>query len=134
MGKVLTPYPQTAKTGVSEHRQNIGVFSFIFSIYISIDSAWYKTQDLNWKVHNDLHKNVFLHFRTFPILFAITKKKTTLVAYRGGLSAKMQPVSYKRYFRCYNCFLLLVNTINLSKYKFGKPATDGNLFYETCVS
>ena len=27
---------------------------------------------------------------------------------------ELQPVSYKRYFRCKNCFLLLVYTINLS--------------------
>ena len=27
---------------------------------------------------------------------------------------KVQPVSYKRFFRCNNCFLLLVYTINLS--------------------
>ena len=27
---------------------------------------------------------------------------------------EVQPVSYKRYFRCNNCFLLLMYTINLS--------------------
>ena len=47
----------------------------------------------------------------------------------------IQSVSDKRHFRCINCFLLLVYTINLSlKYSFGRPATDGNLVYETCVT
>ena len=44
----------------------------------------------------------------------------------------IQPVSYKRYFRCNNCLLLLVYTIHL--YKFGRPATDGYHLYETPVS
>ena len=30
------------------------------------------------------------------------------------LMTEIQPVSYKRYFRCNNCFLLLVYTIHLS--------------------
>jgi len=50
------------------------------------------------------------------------------------LHSEVQPVSYKRYFRCNNCFLLLLYTINLSlKYRFGRPATDAYLLYETCV-
>jgi len=42
------------------------------------------------------------------------------------------PVSYKRFFRCNNCFLLLVYTIHLSQYTFG-TANDGNHLYETRV-
>ena len=34
--------------------------------------------------------------------------------YQKSLECLQQPVSYKRYFRCNNCFLLLVYTINLS--------------------
>ena len=30
------------------------------------------------------------------------------------INCNIQPVSYKKYFRCNNCFLLLVYTINLS--------------------
>ena len=33
---------------------------------------------------------------------------------KGGKSNELQPVAYKRYFRCNNCFLLLVYTIHLS--------------------
>ena len=33
----------------------------------------------------------------------------------GKTNIKIQPVSHKRYFRCNNCFLLLVFTINLSR-------------------
>ena len=32
----------------------------------------------------------------------------------NGSTLLLQPVSYKRYFRCYNCVLLLVYAINLS--------------------
>ena len=48
----------------------------------------------------------------------------------------VQPVSYKRYFRCNNCFLLLVYTINLSLSMdlVDPPRTDGNLLYEICGS
>ena len=52
-------------------------------------------------------------------------------------SSELQPVSYKRYFRCNNCFLLLVYTINLSQSKDlvdPPPPADGNLLYETWVS
>ena len=32
----------------------------------------------------------------------------------GNVQFKLRPVLYKRYFRCNNCFLLLVYTIHLS--------------------
>ena len=46
---------------------------------------------------------------TKHIKFASKKGSDQLIVYR-----EIQPVSYKRYFRCNNCFLLLVYTINLS--------------------
>ena len=47
-----------------------------------------------------------------PPLSGPTTKKTTF--FYVCLPLEIQPVSYKRYFRCNNCFLLLVYTINLS--------------------
>ena len=46
-----------------------------------------------------------LHFKEF--LFSFILIENNCIFY-------IQPVSYKRYFRCNNCFLLLVYTINLS--------------------
>ena len=47
-------------------------------------------------------------------------------------------VSYKRFFRCKNCFLLLAYTTTsictcITSYRFGRPTTDGNHLYETRV-
>ena len=54
--------------------------------------------------------------------------------YRKRLNSwYLQPVSYKRYFRCNNCFLLLVYTIHLSL-STGRPATDAYHLYETPVT
>ena len=47
------------------------------------------------------------------ILFNTTSIFKITSIYIYGLY--IQPVSYKRYFRCNNCFLLLVYTINLSQ-------------------
>ena len=44
---------------------------------------------------------------------------------------QIQPVSYKRYFRCNNRFLFLVCTI--TEYRISRPATDGYHLYETPV-
>ena len=48
----------------------------------------------------------------------------------------IQPVLYKRFFRCNNCFLLLVYTIHLSLSTdlVDPPPPDGKHLYETPVS
>ena len=46
-------------------------------------------------------------------MFFFFSKRSHLCFMIGSLG-HIQPVSYKRYFRCNNCFLLLMYTINLS--------------------
>ena len=46
------------------------------------------------------------------VIVSTVKNKFTYILCYNDLY--IQPVSYKRYFRCTNCFLLLVYTINLS--------------------
>ena len=43
-----------------------------------------------------------------------TKEMLVFLIVETTVFSQIQPFSYKRYFQCNNCFLLLVYTINLS--------------------
>ena len=73
--------------------------------------------------------NIFTYY--VDTLNGQTTKKTNFLAfYNTSTYSALQPVSY---FRCYNCFLLLVCP-SITEYKFGRPATDAYHLYETPIS
>ena len=49
-----------------------------------------------------------------PLRVKVNSVTTTVKGKLYQINIYIQPVSYKRYFRCNNCLLLLVYTINLS--------------------
>ena len=106
---------------ILHHRKNIETWGGIPSFFLIWSFFW-----------NSLYF-FYLNFVIFCYFFFRHKNSKVInLKLRTLKLSELQPVSYKRYFRCNNCFQLHYPSI--TEYKFSRPATDAYHLYETPVT